>query len=67
MKKFNVHLLREYSVDIIAENGDAAKELVEFYVSGGTDDSKKVTRLKENFQIVRIKPINNEALVLDEI
>lgn len=54
MKKFNVHLLREYSVDIIAENDGATKGYVELYVSCGMDDSSEFARLKENFQIIRI-------------
>ena len=67
MKKFKVHLTRDYVVEINAENEDAAKEFTELYVSGGMDDSREVTRLKGRFQIEKIKPILNEALVLEEM
>ena len=67
MKKFKVQLTREYLVEINAKNEDAAIEFTELYISGGMDDSREDTRLKGNFQILQIKPVTNDALVLDEI
>lgn len=67
MKKFKVQLTRDYIVEILAENEMAAKEFTEQYVSGGTDESREATRLKNNFQIVNIKPTNNEAVFVEEI
>lgn len=67
MKKYTVHLTREYSVEINAENEYAAKEFTELFVSGGKDDSGGNSKSKRKFEILKIKPLINEALVLDEI
>lgn len=67
MKKYKVQLTRDYVVEILAENEIAAREFTEQYVSGGVDESVETTRLKNNFQIVNIKPTNNEALFAEEI
>jgi hypothetical protein len=61
MKKFTVHLAREYVVEIEAENEDAAREYTELYVSGGIDDSSQSFRIEKQFQIQNIKPVLNEA------
>lgn len=67
MKKYKVHLTREYVVEICAENEDVAKELTEMYVSGGIDDSTKETQISNSFSIGKIVPTLNEAwLVLSE-
>lgn len=67
MKKFKVHLTRDYVVEINAENEDAAKEFTELYVSGGNDESSKLVRLKYKFQIEKIKPTLNEAWLVEEL
>ena len=67
MKKFKVHLTRDYTVEINAENEDAAKEFTELYVSGGTDDSVDMTRLKNKFQIEKIEPTSNEVWMVEEL
>jgi hypothetical protein len=67
MRKFIVHLSREYVVEINAENEEKAREFTELYVSGGEDDSREITRLTDNFQIDKIKPIINDAMILEEI
>ncbi|TDG35678.1 hypothetical protein EZJ43_11690 [Pedobacter changchengzhani] len=64
MKKFTIALTREYIVEIEAINEDDAKHFVEYYVSGGKDDSIARTRKKENFRIIEIKPVLNETLVI---
>jgi len=67
MKKFKVHLTRDYTVEINAENEDAAKEFTELYVSGGTDDSREITRVKNKFRIEKIEPTLNEAWLVEEL
>lgn len=67
MKKFNVQLTRDYVVEIIADNEIAAREFTEQFVSGGVDESTETVRLKNNFQIVNIKPTHNEAVFVEEI
>jgi hypothetical protein len=67
MKKFTVHLSREYVVQIEANNEDDAMNFTELYVSGGFDDSIEATRKKDNFQILHIKPTLNEAHYVEEI
>jgi len=66
MKKYQVHLTREYVVEICAENEDAAKEFTELYVSGGIDDSTKSTQTNKSFSIERIVPTLNEAWIVLE-
>jgi hypothetical protein len=67
MKKFTVHLSREYVVQIDANNEDDAMNFTELYVSGGFDESNEATRKKGNFQILQIKPTLNEAHYVEEI
>ncbi len=66
MKKYTIHLTREYIVDINAENEKAAREFTELYVSGGEDDSKNSVRIKDRFNIEHIKPILNEAWLIKD-
>ena len=66
MRKFVVHLSREYIVEIAAENENAAMEFAELYVSGGNDDSHIDTRLKNHFLIEKIKMITNDTLIMKE-
>lgn len=67
MKKFTVHLSREYVVQIEANNEDDARNFTELYVSGGFDESREATRKQDNFQIRHIKPTLNEAFYVEEI
>lgn len=67
MKKFTVHLSREYVVQIEANNEDDARNFTELYVSGGFDESSEVTREQNNFQIRHIKPTLNEVFYVEEI
>jgi hypothetical protein len=67
MKKFKVHLSREYVVFIEANNEDDAQAFSELYVSGGVDESREITRKKDNFQIYHIKPTLNESSYVEEI
>jgi hypothetical protein len=66
MKKFTVHLSREYVVQIEANNEDDARVFSELYVSGGFDDSSEAIRKQDNFQIHHIKPTVNEAFYIEE-
>jgi len=67
MKKFTVHLSREYVVQIEANNEDDARNFTELYVTGGFDNSSETTRKKNNFQICHIKPTLNEVHYVEEI
>ena len=67
MKKFKVHLTRDYIVEINAENEESAKEFTELYISGGNDESKIITRLQKKFQIEKIEPTLNEAWMVEEV
>jgi hypothetical protein len=67
MKKFKVHLTRDYVVEILVKNEIAAREFTEQYISGGTDESNETTRLKNSFQIVNIKSTNNETVFVEKI
>lgn len=66
MKRYKVLLTRDYMVEIKAQNEEEAKECVEFYVSGGLDESTEVDRQKHKFEIERIKPITNDAFEIEE-
>lgn len=65
MKKYKINLTREYIVDIIAENEEAARKFTELYVSGGSDESEK-KGIEDKFKIEQIKPILNEAWLIGE-
>lgn len=67
MKKFKVHLTRDYTVEINAENENAAKEFTELYISGGNDESKEIMRLQHKFEIKKIEPSLNEAWLVEEL
>jgi hypothetical protein len=67
MKKFTVHLSREYVVHIEANNEDDALAFSEQYVSGGIDESSETIRNHNNFQIRHIEPTLNEAHYVEEI
>lgn len=67
MKKFVVHLSREYVVQIEANNEDDARDFTELYVSGGFDDSTEATQKKDNFHILHIKSTLNETHYVEEI
>jgi hypothetical protein len=65
MEEFTIHLTREYVVRIKAKNEEDAMSFSELYVSGGFDDSDKLTQQKYNFKIQSIKPILNESIRLE--
>lgn len=67
MKKYKVHLTRDYTINIIAENEDDAKEFCEQYISGGVDESKEITKLKDKFLIEKIEPTLNEVWLVEEL
>jgi hypothetical protein len=67
MKKFTVHLSREYVVHIEANNEEDARAFSELYVSGGIDESSRTIRKQNNFQIHHIKPTLNETHYVEEI
>jgi hypothetical protein len=67
MKKFKVHLTRDYTVEINAENENSARQFTELYVSGGADESREKTRLLNKFQIEKIEPTLNEAWFVEEL
>jgi len=67
MKKFTVHLSREYVVQIEANNLDDAQTFTAQYISGGIDESSDTIRKKNNFKIHHIKPTLNEAFYFEEI
>jgi hypothetical protein len=67
MKKFTVHLSREYVAQIEANNEDDTRNISELYVSGGFDDSSETFRKQKNFKILHIKPTLNEVHYVEEI
>ncbi len=67
MKKFTVHLTREYVVQIDANSEDNARTFTELYVSGGIDESIETICKQNNFQIRHIKPTLNDAFYVEEI
>lgn len=67
MKTYQVFLTRDYIVDIKAPNEREAAECTEFFVSGGLDASTEKERERWNFEIVRIKPVVNDAFEIHEI
>lgn len=67
MKKFTVHLSREYVVQIDANNENDARAFSELYVSGGNDGSSEDICKQKNFQIRNIKPTLNESHYVEEI
>lgn len=67
MKKFKVHLTRDYTVNIIAANENDAREFCEQYVSGGIDESNEIARKKGEFLIEKIEPTLNEVWLVEEL
>lgn len=67
MKKYQVFLTRDYAIEIKAKNKTEARECSEFFVSGGLDASTEIERQRFHFEIIRIKPIVNEAFEVEEI
>ena len=67
MKKFIVHLTREYIVQIEANNEDDAQTYSSLYVSGGLDESSESIRKQNNFEILHINPTLNDAFSVEEI
>lgn len=67
MKKFIVHLSREYVVQIDANNEDDARVYSELYVSGGIDESTGIICSTHNFRIQHIKHTLNEAHYVEEM
>lgn len=67
MDRYRVLLTRDYMVEIKALNEHEAKECAEFFVSGGLDASTEKEREQYNFEIVRIKPIVNDAFEVEQL
>ena len=67
MKKFTVHLTREYVVQIEATSEEDARTFTELYVSGGTDDSNENICKQNHFQIRHIEPTLNDAFYVEEM
>jgi len=67
MKKFKVSLTRDYIVEINAESESEAKQCSEFFVSGGLDASTEKDKQANKFEIIRIKPITNDAFEIEEV
>ncbi len=67
MKTFQVSLAKAYTVNIVAEDEEQAKRLVEFYTSDIQDISTENERLAENFSIQEIECQSNEAVDCNEI
>ena len=67
MKKFKVLLTRSYVVEINADSESEAKECSEFFISGGLDASIENERELYKFEILRIKPVINDAFEVEEL
>jgi hypothetical protein len=66
MKKYKVLLARDY-IEVNARNKNEARECAEFFISGETDTSTEKDRKQYNFEIVRIKPVRNDAFEVEEL
>ncbi len=62
MKTFQVSLAKTYTVNIVAENEEKAKELAEFYTGDIQDISSESERQSENFSILEIECQTNDAI-----
>lgn len=67
MKTFQVSLAKTYTINIVAENEEKAKELAEFYTSDIQDISSESERQSENFLIQEIECQTNYAIDCTEI
>jgi hypothetical protein len=67
MRTFQVSIAKTYTVNIIAEDEERAKRLVEFYTSDIQDISTEYERLAENFSIEEIECQTNDAIDCNEI
>ena len=67
MRTFQVSLAKTYTVNIVAEDEEQAKRLVEFYTSDIQDISTEKDRLTENFSIEQIENQTNDAIDCDEL
>ncbi len=67
MKTFQVSLAKTYTINIVAENEEKAKELAEFYTSDIQDISSESERQSENFSIQEIECQTNDAIDCTEI
>ena len=67
MKTFQVSLAKTYTINIVAENEEKAKELAEFYTGDIQDISTENERQSENFSIQEIECQINEAIDCAEI
>jgi len=46
---------------------DEAKECTEFFISGESDISTEEEKKQYDFEIVRIKPVRNDAFEVEEL
>ncbi len=67
MKTFQVSLAKTYTVNIVAEDEEHAKRLVEFYTSDIQDISTENERLAESFSIQEIECQSNDVIDCNEV
>lgn len=67
MKTFQVSLTKTYTINIVADDKEQAKRLVEFYTGDIQDISTEKDRLAENFSIEQIENQTNDAIDCDEL
>jgi pyridoxine 5'-phosphate synthase PdxJ len=67
MKTFQVSLTKTYTVNIVADDKERAKRLVEFYTGDIQDISTEKDHLAEDFSIEQIENQTNDAIDCDEL
>jgi hypothetical protein len=67
MKTFQVSLAKTYMVNIVADDKEQAKRLVEFYTGDIQDILTEKERLAENFSIKEIECQTNDSIDCNEI
>jgi hypothetical protein len=61
MPIFKLNLIKSYIVEIESESFEKAKELTEFYTGDVIDISTPIDKETENFEILSIEYVVNEA------
>ena len=61
MELYKIHLIREYIVEIEAENADIAREFTETHVTG-EDLTKNFSLKNPNFNIISVDSVLNETV-----
>lgn len=67
MKTYQVSLSKTYTVNVVAEDEEKAKRLVEFYTGDVQDISSETERLAEGFSIQEIECQTNDAVDCTEL